>query len=434
MTNGSLNCGSIRKIWGLALEGKRLSMFLVRLWNLRVSTSVLAGRLYWGPQRHNARLRVAALTSLLVTAALLPKAALCQVAAQTVESYLAEARKLEQNQDYGGAEKVYQQALATFPNQPEILKRLGILYQTELKFPESIDAFQKVLRESPQYPEVNFYLGLSSFGLNQYEKAIECFNNELKFHPDYRRAHYYAAQALLALGRKGEAIQHFETLVKENPNDTKVWYELARLYRSMAVHAYNQLAGIDPDTVLLPALRAESDAEDLKYSEAVKEYQEVLKKQPDFPGVHFALGQIYYKMYKPTEAEQELKLALKEDPNNPPANYMLGQILLRNKKAAEALPFLQVAAAGDPTFMKAHLELGKCYLELGKLQEAQQALSKGAEVDPQSREPHVLLVQVYARLNDDKKRKAELAIIEKLSQEKKEKLQKAIEKAAQKDE
>ena len=83
--------------------------------------------------------------------------------------------------------------------------------------------------------------------------------------------------------------------------------------------------------------------------------------------------------------------------------------------------------------MKSRLELGKCYLELGKLQEAEGALSKAVEIDPHSTEPRVLLVQVYARLKDEDKRKSELATIDKLEREEKDKLQGAVEKAAQKD-
>jgi tetratricopeptide (TPR) repeat protein len=383
-------------------------------------------------QSQATQMRIGVYLSLLACTLLLATTGFSQTPPQTVEGFLAQAGEHEKSGDYPGAEEIYQQALAQFPNQPELLKRLGIIYQTELKFPDSIATFQEVLQQSPEYPEVNFYMGLSYFGLNQYAKAIGYFNDELKFHPDYRRAHYYAAQALIALGRKGEAIQHFETLVKQNPNDTKVWYELARLYRSMAVHAYNQIAHVDPDSVFLYALRAAGYTEDLKFPEAIKEYEEVLKRQPDFPGVHFALGDIYFKMFKPAEAEPELKLALQEDPNNPPANYMLGQLLLRDKKASEALPLLQVAATGDPTFMKSHLELGKCYMELGKLQEAVAALSEAAEIDPHSKDPHVLLAQTYERLKDDSKRDAELAILDKLRKERNERLQEAVKKAAEK--
>ena len=51
-----------------------------------------------------------------------------QAAPQTLEGILAHARELEQKEDYAGAEKVYQQALSLFSNQPEVMKRLGILY------------------------------------------------------------------------------------------------------------------------------------------------------------------------------------------------------------------------------------------------------------------------------------------------------------------
>src|SRR5262245_27186332 len=94
-----------------------------------------------------------------------------QERARSLEDYFSQARELEQKQDFARAEEVYRRAVEAFPNQPEVLKRLGLVYQTELKFQESIDTFQKVLQQAPQYPEVNFYLGLSYFGLNQYEKA-----------------------------------------------------------------------------------------------------------------------------------------------------------------------------------------------------------------------------------------------------------------------
>ncbi|MGO8785869.1 MAG: tetratricopeptide repeat protein [Terriglobia bacterium] len=371
--------------------------------------------------------------SILVLAAILAFALtpLLSARPQTVESFLSQAKQLEDKQDYDAAIKVYLQASSTFPDQPEILKRLGIMYQTQLKFAESIQAFQKVLQINSQFPETNFYLGVSYLGYNDYDKALGYFNQELKFHPDYRRAHLYAAKALLALGREGEAVEQYQILAQQNPKDARVWFEMASLYRSLAQHAYKQLETIDPDSAMLDVLRAEAYADDLKYQDAVTKYQEALKKQPDFPGLHFSLGQIYYKMDKPGDAEPELRLALKEDPDNPPANYMLGQILLRNEKAQEALPYLQVAVNGDPTFMKGHLELGKCYLQLGKVAEAQQALSKAVEADPHSPAPHVLLVQVYTRLNDDEKRKSEMELIQKLEQESRARVQGNLTKAAE---
>lgn len=352
---------------------------------------------------------------------------------ETVEDYLAEARQLENKQDYDGAIKVYQQALRTFTNHPELLKRLGIAYQTELKFAESIQALQKVVQLNPQYPEANFYLGVSFLGYNDYGRALFYFNQELRFHPDYGRAHFYAAKALLAQGKAGEAVQHYEALSHENPNDARVWFELASLYRSLAVHAFKRLAVLDPDSFMLDILRAEADSDDSRYESAVKRFKEALRKQPDFPGLHFSLGQVYFKMNQPAEAESELRLALKEDPSNPAGNYMLGQILLHKGRPEQALPFLQIAVNGDPESMQGHLELGKCYLQLYRLAEARETLRKAAEADPHSPEPHALLVQVYTRLKDEAKRQSELALLRKLEQESEEQKKKTLEKVVQKD-
>jgi tetratricopeptide (TPR) repeat protein len=368
----------------------------------------------------------------LLTLSSSPMKSMAAAPQQSLDDVLSEAKQLEAKQNYAGAIKAYQQGLRAFPNQPELLKRLGIMYQTELKFAESIQTFQKVLQIDPQYPETNFYLGVSYLGYNDYERALGYFNQELKYHPDYRRAHLYAAKTLLALGREGEAVEQYQILTRQDPKDARVWFEVASLYRSLAMHAYQQLESIDPDSVLLDVLRAEADADDLRYQEAIQRYQKALQKQPDFPGLHFALGEIYFKTDKPAQAEPELRLALKEDPGNPPANYMLGQMLLRDAKPDEALHYLQVAVNGDPTFMKAHLELGKCDLRLGKIQEAQQALLRATEVDPHAPEPHVLLVQVYTRLKDDAKRTTELETVRRLEQESHARVQNNLEKASQK--
>lgn len=53
-----------------------------------------------------------------------------QAPARTLEEYLSQAKLFEDAQDYAGAARVYQEAAANYPEQPEILKRLGIVLQT----------------------------------------------------------------------------------------------------------------------------------------------------------------------------------------------------------------------------------------------------------------------------------------------------------------
>src|SRR5437867_2617020 len=338
-----------------------------------------------------------------------------QEKATTLEDYFSRARDLEKKEDFAGAVRVYLQTTQAFPNQPEVLKRLAILFQTELKLSESIDAFGKVLKNNPQYPEVNFFMGLSYLGLNQFEKSIEFFNKELEANPKYRRARYYMALAYQSLGRKTEAAQQFDILVKEDPNDSRVWYQLARLYKSLSLQAIKQLTHLDPDSVLVLAMRAESLVEDEKKDEAIHLYQDILKKQPDFAGVHFALGELYWKTLQNEDAERELRLALREDPNHPMANYYLGELMLRLQKPREAMPLLQISVAGDPSLLAGQYQLSKCYLAQGQLQEALGVLLKVAEEIPESKMTHYQLAQVYARLKNREKQKYHLTMFERLT-------------------
>src|SRR5262249_52743273 len=95
------------------------------------------------------------------------------VTAPDVKLLLEQARASEQANDYVSAERAYRQALSVAPADPEIFKRLGVLYQTELKFPESIEVFRRALSLSSQHPEVNFFLGASYLGSNQFQNAVE---------------------------------------------------------------------------------------------------------------------------------------------------------------------------------------------------------------------------------------------------------------------
>ena len=368
----------------------------------------------------------------LIALLLVSLAALRAQSSQTLESFLSRANQLEKVEDYAGAEKIYREGLAAFPGQPEILKRLGILYQTELKFPESIEVFQKVLDANPLYPEVSFYLGMSYFGINEFQKALSGFDDELRANPKYRRARYYGAMALQALDRKLDALKYLDELVRADPSDIKVWYELARLHRSLALEALKKVADVDPDSVFIHALKAEAYAGDEKDADALSEYKEVLKRAPDFPGVHFGLGEVYYRTSQP-KAEEEFRRALEEDPNHPEANYYLAEILLRSQKPAEALPLLQRAIAGDPKMAMAHFQLGKCYLALGDTVQALRAFLKASEIDPSSKEAHYRLAQVYAQLKNEPERNHHMAIFEKLSKAEKDKNQRKTEKAQQVD-
>lgn len=361
---------------------------------------------------------------------------LAQAGSKSLDDYFRLAKGLEDRSDFAGAEKIYVEAAANFPQQPEILKRLGLIYQTQMKFQESINTFQKVLQQAPQYPEVNFYLGLSYFGINQFEKAIDEFNKELEANPKYRRARYYAAMAYRSLHRQSDALRQYEILLEEDPTDQKVLYQLIKLLKSATLEALNQLGDLDAKSTYMLFFKAESFADSEKYPEAIEKYKELLAKDPNFPGIHFALGLLYYNKVDYPNAEQELLLALKEDPNHPMANFYLADILIKGQRMPEAVPRLETVVGAAPLFMLGYLELGKCYMAQGKFDDALKLLLKAVELAPKEKMVHYQLAQAYARLQQPDKRQYHLEVFQKLDHEerekKKEKMRATNEKAIEK--
>ncbi|HXJ91836.1 MAG TPA: tetratricopeptide repeat protein [Terriglobia bacterium] len=364
---------------------------------------------------------VGSVVGLSIMLLLSARGVLAQTTSPTLDDYFRQARDSEKKGDYSAAEKTYLAAAKEFPNQPEILKRLGIVYQTELKFPESIETFQRVLQDAPQYPEVNFYLGLSEFGLNQFDKAVDAFNKELAANPKYRRARYYEALAYQSLNRNADALRQFEILLQDQPNDAAVLYQMIRFLKAATIQSINHLGNLDPNSEYMLILKAEGYTEEGRYAEAIEKYNELLKKNPNFPGAHYGLGLTYWKKVDYTAAEPELRQALREDPNHPMANYYLADILVKSQRTAEAVPLLEIAVAGEPDLSMAYFELGKCYAEQGRLDDALKVLLRAEALDPSDKSTHYQLGQLYARLQQPDKSREEMDTFKKLYAEEREK-------------
>jgi protein O-GlcNAc transferase len=330
-----------------------------------------------------------------------------------------QAQVYESRQNYAAAESIYRKVLASDPHNPEALKRLGIVEQTELKFSDSIECFKRVSREHPDYPQVNFFLGLSYYGQRDLNDAIASLNQELKTSTSHPATRYYLALALEAVGRINDAIVQLDQVGAENPNNANVFYELARLHLAASFRAIDRLRKIDPDSFQNHAFMGELYAEEGHYEAAVGQYQAALRKQPDALGIHSPLGVAYWNLNQLGPAEKELLLALEESPDDPRANLYLGDMALRQQQFSKALPYLKRAEAGRPQDVESRLLLGRCHIGLGDLQQAKVELLLTVRLDPTDPRSHYMLAEVYQKLNQTADRQRELAVFNKLSSERK---------------
>jgi tetratricopeptide (TPR) repeat protein len=338
-----------------------------------------------------------------------------------VGTLLEQARAAEKTGDYQAAERVYFQALVFAPDNLETLKRLGVLQQTELKFPESIESFKRVLVHQPQYSEVNFFLGVSYFGENDLNKAIRSFELELRTLKPHPRCRYYLALALQAAGQIDESIVQLNRIVAENHKDADALYQLARIYKNASIQAIEKLKALDQDSFQLHALMGEVYADDERYAEAIKEYQAALAKRPDATGIHYAIGVAYWVQHQLDAAKKEFMDALKENPNDALTNLYLGDIAVHDERFAEAHGYLSVAERGQSSMPQVHVLLGKCYRGENNPEKAKFEFLAAIQADPTAAQPHYLLAQVYRELRDPQASSKEFAEFERLSKLEKDK-------------
>jgi tetratricopeptide (TPR) repeat protein len=336
-------------------------------------------------------------------------------ASSEVKSDLDQARACEKANDYAGAERAYQQALNVDPRNPEVLKRYGILLQTELQFPQSIELFERALAVDAQYPQVNFFMGVSYLGENHFQKACDSFKLELATPRPHPRCHYYYAIALESLGKPDEAIAQFRQSLAQNPKDLDALYELASLHMNAALADIQTLTDLAPDSFQLHKLMGEVYANSGRNELSLKEYKAALAKRPDAPGLHYALGTAYRNLRMIDQAQKEFLEARKEDPNDPRVNLYLGEFAVGRHDYAGAIPYLLIVVAAQPAMARPHFLLGECYRALKQPDKAKSEFLDAIQDDPKNPQPHFELAQVYRELGNSEGTARELEAFQKLS-------------------
>jgi len=341
---------------------------------------------------------------------------------------------MEERKDYAGAEKAYRQALLSSPDDPEILMRLGVVDQMELKYDDSIGVFQQVLKRAPRYPGANRLMGISYYGLNRFADAEKSLREELVANPKDREARYYLALDLNSLCGLTEAIGELESIIADDPKDAPALYQLTLYYKAATEQTAHRLNELSPDSVWTHALKAQVLEDNQRIDEAIQEFEAALRKNPGFPGIHFGLGQAYWIKKDSPHAQEQLKLALQEDPEQPLANYYLADLFTDDKQFQEALPHLQITITAYPQMTRAYFLLGKCYVGTGALQDGLKAFEKALELDPNSKDTHYQLYELYARLGNKTESQRQLAIFEQLTKQGQEEDKTRLEKLQEKSE
>jgi tetratricopeptide (TPR) repeat protein len=125
------------------------------------------------------------------------------------------------------------------------------------------------------------------------------------------------------------------------------------------------------------------------YNEAIQEYHEVLRVEPDRPAIHYRIGRSLMGRFWQHQSQEDLAAAQKEfeeelrlHPDNANAAYELGEMRRKNKQNEEAQRYFEQAIHHYPGFAEAQLGLAAVLLEENQPDQALPHAQRAVAVDP----------------------------------------------------
>src|ERR1700730_10781007 len=194
-----------------------------------------------------------------------------------------------------------------------------------------------------------------------------------------KRAGIVGLRCSLALDDRDSTVDFIRLLNKQFGRDPDVLFILVHAYSDLSTRTAQDLGRTAPQSLAAHKLNAEALEMQGRWEPAQLEYEGILEKEPNTPGIHFLLGRLLLSKPDagPEAAERAKQEFLKEveiDPKNAGAQYILGELARRDEKCEEAIPRFSQAAKLHSNFGEAYLGWGACLVALKRYEEAIQPL------------------------------------------------------------
>jgi tetratricopeptide (TPR) repeat protein len=224
----------------------------------------------------------------------------------------------------------------------------------------------------------------------------------------------------LALDDRPATLDFIRLLSRDFGRDPDVLYVIVHAYTDLSSHTALDLARFAPQSTAAHKLNAEALEEQGKWEPAELEYEEILKKDPNAPGIHFLLGRVLLSRPDggpdaPARAKEEFLKELQVDPANADAEYILGVLAQHAEDYDEAIARFSQAAKLNQNFAEAYLGWGAALIGAKKYQEAITPLQRAERLTPGNPDIHNALATALVRTGNKAEAEKEFEILRSLN-------------------
>lgn len=144
----------------------------------------------------------------------------------------------------------------------------------------------------------------------------------------------------------------------------------------------------------LSALGARTWFQTRHWKDGVTIFRHTVEVTRDNYRIHDSLGNLLAADGKVDEALEQYREAVRIEPDFTPGRYNLGVALSRMRRFEEAAAAFEVAVGQDPDFLAAHFNLAVCYAQLNRAEAAMREFEEVLRIDPAHAEAQANLERI----------------------------------------
>jgi tetratricopeptide (TPR) repeat protein len=238
-----------------------------------------------------------------------------------------------------------------------------------------------------------------------------------------KKAGVLGLRCSLTLDSRESALEFVRLLGQQFPRDPEVLFILVHAYSDLSTRTAQDLGRTAPQSVPAHKLNAEALEMQGRWDEAQREYEEMIEKEPDAPGIHYLLGRSL--LSRPDvdaqvaeRAKVEFQKELQIDPRNAGAEFILGEMARQESQWEEAIVHFSRAAKLDVNFGDAYMSWGFCLVTLKRYEEAIPPLEEAVRLQQGNPSAHYNLAVALSRSGKKEEAEREFAIHRELTKNK----------------
>ena len=241
------------------------------------------------------------------------------------------------------------QLVALQPNNPESNYWLGVKLTEQGQPNEAVPVLARSLQVNPNSAGARTALGLALARTDKPGEAEEQLKQALALDPKLELAHFTLGSLYYKFGRWEETLKELKTAADLDPNDVDAQYLLATTYGEVfqedkKLDILENLVRRDPDNTRYLTSLGYVYLFFGKFGQAEALYHKILTLTPNDQEAHYLYGRSLAEQASSPEefaqAERELTGVIQKVPNDPGVHLALGILYFRRNESARAVPEL----------------------------------------------------------------------------------------------